>query len=585
MDFSMTAMLKARGFTFSETAYLLTERFEHGKGTENTDRDLRRSWERSENSASPGSVRGWVNDLYTTEKAAQEAGLDPVEMAGLDAYSILFRGKEANAEQDFKELEAEIVRQAHKRALEQMNDCYAKTMIGGKVAVIREFTDPTFETPTYAVSKPTQLTEWYKGIPAYKVTSGSVKRTNLGQDWLDWYGQRRYERMTFEPGTVAEDTYNSWIGFPIEPAEGDWSLMQQLMLEGLCDGNEAHYEWLLDWMAVGLQEPATRYGVATVLRGEKGVGKGQYAKWYGKLFGNHYLHLSNTNHLVGNFNAHLERGLLVFADELIWGGNKQQEGVLKSLVTEELIPIERKGWDTEMRKNYTRLLVASNEDWVVPASVGERRWFVLDVSAKFRQDTDFFSALETQMENGGLEAMMHDLLNREIKSNQRMAPSTKALADVAILGLDDVASWLHASLSAGEFPEPKGFPPASVDGFFGTKEALEESQEPTGKEVCVNRTSDPTLRARSTSPWPYAVKKESLYGNFESYAKAHNRHGKVRDRSNFFKRLGKLLPSAQEQRPRINGTQERIVVLPPLEEAREEFKRTSGLDFDFEDAA
>jgi len=88
----MAAMLKASGFTFSETAYVLTQRFDHGKGTENTERDLLRCWERSEYTAVAGSVRAWINGLYTTEEAAQTVGLDPVEFSGLDAYSILARG-------------------------------------------------------------------------------------------------------------------------------------------------------------------------------------------------------------------------------------------------------------------------------------------------------------------------------------------------------------------------------------------------------------------------------------------------------------------------------------------------------------
>jgi hypothetical protein len=509
MDFSVAAMLKARGFTSAETAYLLTECFEYGKGSENTERDLLRCWERSESTAPTGSVRAWINKLYTTEEAAQDVALDPEEMAGLDAYSILLRGNEANADQDSKELKAKVVRKAHKRAL---------------------------------------------------------------------------ERMTFQPGPVAEDIYNSWTGFPAEPIEGDWSLMQQLIREGLCDGNEEHYEWLLDWMAVGLQKPTVRYGAATVLCGEKGVGKGQFAKWYGKLFGNHYLQLSNPGHLVGNFNAHLERALLVFADELIWGGKKQEEGVLKALVTEELTPIEGKGWDTEMRKNYTRLLVASNEDWAVPASIGERRWFVLDVSSKYRQKTEFFAALQAQMKNRGVEAMMHDLLNREIKTNQRMAPSTKALADVALLGLDDVAAWLHESLSSGALTEPDRFKGDGSGGLIRTEDVLQELQQPESKET-PGYCGASVAWCMYVLCWPYAVKKDTLYASFQAHAKTHNRYGRVRDRARFFGRFRQLLPSAQEQRPKLNGKQERILILPRLEDAREEFKRTSNLDFDFEDAA
>ena len=45
-DFSVTALLKAAGFSYRETVHLLVHSFKHGKGTDNTERDLQRSWER-----------------------------------------------------------------------------------------------------------------------------------------------------------------------------------------------------------------------------------------------------------------------------------------------------------------------------------------------------------------------------------------------------------------------------------------------------------------------------------------------------------------------------------------------------------
>jgi len=74
--------------------------------------------------------------------------------------------------------------------------------------------------------------------------------------------------------------------------------------------------------------------------------------------------------------------------------------------------------------------------------------------------------------------MMYDLLIREIKTNQRMAPSTKALADVAILGLDDVSAWLHDSLTTGAFPDPAEFTGARTGGFIRTKEAWRSCRDP-----------------------------------------------------------------------------------------------------------
>ena len=120
--------------------------------------------------------------------------------------------------------------------------------------------------------------------------------------------------------------------------------------------------------------------MAVVLRGGRGAGKGAFARELGRLFGSHFIHLSNARHLLGNFNAHLVDALLVFSDEATWAGDKQGESVLKALVTEPLITVEAKYRNARIVRNVVHLLMASNSDWTVPAGPDERRFFVLDVS-------------------------------------------------------------------------------------------------------------------------------------------------------------------------------------------------------------
>ena len=53
-----------------------------------------------------------------------------------------------------------------------------------------------------------------------------------------------------------------------------------------------------------------------------------------RILGQHALHISNSKHLVGNFNAHLRDCVLLFADEAFYAGDKAHVGVLNSLITE-----------------------------------------------------------------------------------------------------------------------------------------------------------------------------------------------------------------------------------------------------------
>ena len=117
-----------------------------------------------------------------------------------------------------------------------------------------------------------------------------------------------------------------------------------------------------------------------MLRGLKGTGKGTLGQILHRLFRHHAMQISNPAHFTGRFNGHLVDVLFLFVDEAFWAGDKAGEGTLKALVTEPTIPIEPKFVNLFQTPNRLKILMASNADWVVPATADERRYFVLDVS-------------------------------------------------------------------------------------------------------------------------------------------------------------------------------------------------------------
>ena len=123
-----------------------------------------------------------------------------------------------------------------------------------------------------------------------------------------------------------------------------------------------------------------------VYRGKRGAGKGTLGNAMMRLFGQHAIHISSTDHLSGRFNAHMRDCCFLFADEAYWPGNKAAEGTLQRLITEEDLFVEAKRRDGVMVPNMLHIMMASNEDWVVPAGEAERRYAVFDVSDRYLQD-------------------------------------------------------------------------------------------------------------------------------------------------------------------------------------------------------
>jgi len=263
---------------------------------------------------------------------------------------------------------------------------------------------------------------------------------------------------------------NMWQGWGCEPAEGNWSMFDNHVKNVLCDGNQELYDFVLDWVADIIQDPMTPKGTAIVMHGKEGTGKGTFCDIVGHVMGKqHYKHVTNDRHLTGNFNYHLMDGLLVFADEVVYGGSRSTAGILKSMVTEKMLVCERKGVDSFMYENRARLVVASNEDWFIPAGPESRRWLVLEVSDKYANKRSYFDALYAQMEEGGYEAMMFDLQARKITSNLAMAIETKGLEQQRAIYRstgDSVDMWMDRCIATGDLGVPdegEGGWPSDVD--------------------------------------------------------------------------------------------------------------------------
>jgi hypothetical protein len=328
--------------------------------------------------------------------------------------------------------------------------------IGGKCRIISEVFDAALKRPRISRQSFEDFRNRYlnQKVEIGKDKDGRPEYAPLGNWWLKHPMRRQYETITFAPEQNPENAYNLWRGFACEAIPGDCTLYLQHLKTYICRGNEEHYKYLLGWMARTVQQPACQGETAVVLKGTRGAGKGTVPKWFGRLFGRHYLQVSNSTHLVGNFNSHLQDCIVLFADEAFFAGDRRHESVLKTLVTEETIPIEGKGVDIVTSPNYTHIIMASNNEWVVPSGNRERRWFVLDVDDRMAQDTGYFKALNDQMENGGLEALLFFLMRYDISNfNVRDVPKTEALRDQQMFSLGYEEQWWFEKLSDGRLLE------------------------------------------------------------------------------------------------------------------------------------
>jgi hypothetical protein len=250
------------------------------------------------------------------------------------------------------------------------------------------------------------------------IRGGDGKRLYVSREWDNWRLRRSYKGgVVFAPnGQVSPDVYNLWRGWAVEGVEGDWSLLRRHLFEVVCQRDPFNFAYLMSWLINLVQAPADKPGVAVVVKGSKGTGKSKVAEWVGKLAPHHSLTLNKDVHAFGQFNGHLKEAIFVRMEEPFWAGDKKAEAAFKSMVTDNNQFIEDKGLKGEEFANHLHFWQCSNEDWIVPATPDERRFFCLMTSEEHKKDFPWFAAIDEQMSSGGLAAMMFDLQSLQVPS-------------------------------------------------------------------------------------------------------------------------------------------------------------------------
>jgi hypothetical protein len=388
--------------------------------------------------------------------------------------------------------------------------------------------------------------------------NGGSRPETIGRIWLTHPDRRQYRGIVFAPEGAPDEFYNLWRGFDVRPRSGDPFKAFPTFLDhirtNVAGGDGELDRWIWAWFAHMLQRPTERIGVALVLRGKMGVGKTKIGEVIGSLFSRHYLLVDDPRYITGQFNAHLANCLLLQADEGFWAGDKQAEGRLKGLVTSRQHMIERKGVDPVPVRNLIRLLVTSNNHWVVPAGMEERRFAVVDLGEAAMQNAKYFAAIDDEMANGGREALLDYLLRFDLsKVDLRRLPRTSSLYEQKVASLPTEAAWWLDRLRHGS--------PTSQSDY-----------------------------------WAGEAPRDAMYGSYVAFAERLGQRRKLTP-DQFGIELRKLLPpdSLKASRPRVTVADEatgdtrvmrvRYYRLPSLEVCRGHFAGLlrSSIDWECDD--
>lgn len=428
-------------------------------------------------------------------------------------------------------------------ALQSVQQKYALISLGGKVGIIdMQVLDAKNADGTAASLAVMSRADG--GLLVERFLSSEypqVDARSVVAKFLRDKGTTLFSGVEFNPRATTRGMLNLWVGMTVKPRAGDWHLIRSLLRDVLCGGRDSEYQYLLRYVAHAIQRPEEKPGVMVILLGGQGIGKGTLARILQKIWSATFLHVHRIKQVVGDFNGSLERAYVVFLDEALFAGDRASSDALKSLVTEQAISINEKHQPSRQIRSFHRFFSATNADWFKSTDRDDRRDFVLRVSEHRKGDHEFWKALNDEIDSGGVEAFVHDLLAIDLSGfNVRAKPNTRELTEQKLQSLDKFPRWWFDCLARGGV-------------------------------------------AAHSNEWPEFVSTAALLSAFKE-AEQHVRSFKLPIERDVKSYMGKLCPSAKPEQGTEGMHRRRGYRLPELEQSRHDFERYIGDRIEWEDS-
>ena len=206
----------------------------------------------------------------------------------------------------------------------------------------------------------------------------SDSKATISQFWIN-PNTRVYKGVAFDPIEKDPNILNLWVPSPVVPRKGNFSAIKAFLYDVICDSDQETFDYLIRYLAHMVQKPEEKPGIAIVLLGGQGTGKGVFGEMLRRIWPSSVLLSSDVKRIVAGFNADLERAYAVFLDEALFVGDKASTERLKNLITELYVQIEQKYEPSRMIRSVHRFFAASNNRHIADIDSDDRRCFFIEL--------------------------------------------------------------------------------------------------------------------------------------------------------------------------------------------------------------
>ncbi len=259
-----------------------------------------------------------------------------------------------------------------------------------------------------------------------------------------------YRDIVFRNKVGADDVYNLFAGFGVQPKEGKCDRILAHIKEIICAGSETNAKALIQLLAWQIQNIGKPSRIVVVLKSKaQQVGKGcLLGDILAVIYGNSGFMTGDLGQVITRFNDTLRGKAFLFLDEALFTGDRKTADTIKSLATATMLAIETKGLPIVQMPCGVNLFLTTNHDDAAYVEEADARYWILEACPDRVGDTAYFRDLYAEIEGGGREAFMHYLLHLDVSNfiPARDVPKDNAFKEAMIrnsINPYDARKWLE----------------------------------------------------------------------------------------------------------------------------------------------
>ena len=259
---------------------------------------------------------------------------------------------------------------------------------------------------------------------------------------------------------LGRDGLNTYIPATIDAREGDLSLWFDHMNRILPNQNDQAI--LFSYMAHCAKYKGVKIPWSPMLQSTEGIGKTAFTMIMSHALGDMYVYSPKAPELVNSgstFNAWQSGKLMIMVDEIKIDERRELIEILKPMISEARIEIQRKGVDQDMEDNPANWFFFSNYKDAIPINQNGRRYSIFYSALQSKTDlanagmdkayfNRFFNWLKHE---GGLQAMTYWLMNYPVEKEgiEMTAPETSSYNEAINISRSPMEVVIDDSLKDG----------------------------------------------------------------------------------------------------------------------------------------